>query len=100
MVSQSSRRLPDSNALLYDFEYELDSTRGRKRILNSVTIYDSKLFILNAAYKCEKPPKDAAVAAGAGAGDGGGKVCVTAPGALDTLRGIASSFAVMSPGKK
>lgn len=41
-------------ALLYDFEYDLDSTRGRKRILNTVTIYRSKLYILNAQYKCEK----------------------------------------------
>jgi hypothetical protein len=34
-----------AGALLYDYEYELDSTRGRKRILNTVTIYDSKLFV-------------------------------------------------------
>lgn len=39
---------------MYDFEYDLDSTRGRKRILNTVTIYRSKLYILNAQYKCEK----------------------------------------------
>lgn len=53
MVAQSSR--PGSGgALLYDFEYELSSTRGRKRILNTVTIYDSKLFIVNANAKCGK----------------------------------------------
>jgi hypothetical protein len=34
-----------AGALLYDYEYELDSTRGRKRILNTVTIFDSKLYV-------------------------------------------------------
>lgn len=28
--------------------------RGHKRVLNTVTIFKSKLFILNAMYKCEK----------------------------------------------
>lgn len=27
-----------NGAVLYDYEYELDSTRGKKRILNTVTI--------------------------------------------------------------
>lgn len=29
------------------YEYDLDSTRGRKRIFNTVTIVNSKLYILN-----------------------------------------------------
>jgi hypothetical protein len=40
--------------MLYDYEYELDSTRGRKRILNTVTIVAAKLFIVNAQHKCGK----------------------------------------------
>lgn len=35
--------------LYYEFEYSLDSTRGNKRILASVTISQNKLFILNVA---------------------------------------------------
>jgi len=85
MVTQSSRRLPDSGALLYDFEYDLDSTRGRKRVLNTVTIAGSRLFILNAQYKCEK-----AVEGSAEEGQ-----CIAAPGSLEQLRAVAASFAVV-----
>ena len=36
MVSQSSRKAAGgSGATLYDFEYELDTTRGRKRVLST-----------------------------------------------------------------
>ncbi len=61
MISQTSRIPPDqsqdnqtSSPLLYDFEYDLMSTRGHKRIFNTVTIFKSKLFIVNAVYKCDK----------------------------------------------
>jgi hypothetical protein len=37
LLSSSSRR-GAGGALLYDYEYSLDSTRGLKRILNTVTI--------------------------------------------------------------
>lgn len=37
LLSYSSRT-GDGGALLYDYEYSLDSTRGLKRILNTVTI--------------------------------------------------------------
>eukprot|EP00892_Ulva_mutabilis_P006617 jgi/Ulvmu1/4327/UM002_0050.1 len=36
----------------YAYEYELNSTRGRKRVLNVVTISQSKLYIVNAQCKC------------------------------------------------
>lgn len=39
---------------VYEYEYELDSTRGRKRVLNSVAVQGGKLFILNAVVKCGK----------------------------------------------
>jgi len=37
LVSESQRS-GGGGALLYDYEYELNSTRGRKRILNTVSI--------------------------------------------------------------
>lgn len=81
MVRQSERS-GAGGALLYDYEYELDSTRGRKRILNTVSIYNAKLFILNAVAKCEKEEAGA---------------CGAAPveAALEALRRTAASFDVL-----
>lgn len=59
MLVESARKGAKS-ALLYTYEYELNSTRGRKRVINTVTIYQSKLYILNAAYKCDKEACSAA----------------------------------------
>eukprot|EP01025_Chloroclados_australasicus_P016018 TRINITY_DN17835_c0_g1_i1.p1 TRINITY_DN17835_c0_g1~~TRINITY_DN17835_c0_g1_i1.p1 ORF type:complete len:242 (-),score=17.09 TRINITY_DN17835_c0_g1_i1:245-970(-) len=39
---------------IYFYEYEENSTRGRKVVLNCVTIVDRKLYILNGQHKCEK----------------------------------------------
>ena len=36
----------------YSFEYDLNSTRGRKRILNLVTISKARLYIVNGQCKC------------------------------------------------
>eukprot|EP00951_Prasinocladus_malaysianus_P025542 scaffold224212_cov47-Prasinocladus_malaysianus.AAC.1 len=44
----------DSNLKFYQYGYELNSTRGRKTIQTSVTISNSKLYILNTEVKCEK----------------------------------------------
>ena len=52
LVQESSRR-GKSGTLIYDIEYELDSTRGRKRILSSVGIAQKKLFIVNGNLKCD-----------------------------------------------
>jgi len=79
LLSQSQRELP-SGATLYDYEYDLDSTRGRKRILNTVTIFNGQLYILNAAYKCEK-------------GDEGCN-SEAAVATVALLREVAASFAV------
>lgn len=45
----------------YSFEYDLNSTRGRKRILNLVTISKARLYIVNGQCKCaeEGCPQDA-----------------------------------------
>lgn len=47
LLSSSARVGASSGALLYDYEYELESTRGRKRVLNTVAIASAKLYILN-----------------------------------------------------
>jgi hypothetical protein len=47
-------REQDNGVQLYEFEYQLDSTRGLKRILNAVTITNSRLFIANAQHKCDR----------------------------------------------
>lgn len=52
LISQKSR-VASSGALLYEYEYVVDSTRGKKRIINVVSIFDSKLYIYNGAYKCQ-----------------------------------------------
>ncbi|KAL6748977.1 PsbP-domain-containing protein [Haematococcus lacustris] len=69
-----------SGARLYEYEYELDSTRGRKRVINTVTIHKARLYILNAAYKCEA---------------GALPECATDPQALSTMRDAAMSFQVL-----
>ena len=53
-ILEQSSSTQDNGALQYVYEYELNSTRGRKRIVNAVTIWKSKLYIVNAQHKCEK----------------------------------------------
>ncbi|KAI8468151.1 MAG: PsbP-domain-containing protein [Monoraphidium minutum] len=76
LVSEAQRS-GSGGALLYDYEYELSSTRGRKRIVNTVSITGSRLFILNGQFKCDKEA----------CGDD-----ADTQGALDTLRRVAASF--------
>lgn len=76
----SSQRRGSGGALLYDYVYELDSTRGRKRIFNTVSITDSKLYILNGQFKCDK--------------EGGCEDSSEAQAALAALAGVAASFDV------
>ena len=52
LISESSRK-GKKGTLIYDIEYELDSTRGRKRILSTVAIAQKKLFIVNGNMKCD-----------------------------------------------
>lgn len=51
-VLDKGSRLGDKGALFYTFAYELLSTRGRKRILTAVSIFQKKLFIVTGTYKC------------------------------------------------
>jgi hypothetical protein len=72
--------------------YELDSTRGRKRILNTVTIYRGRLYIVNAVYKCDKQQQQ-----GAGRDDGGSdSPCAVPSPELERLRAATQSFSLLS----
>jgi hypothetical protein len=76
----SGERTGAAGARLYCYEYELDSTRGRKRVLDAVTIFSSRLYILSAAAKCGKEA--------CGEGD---------EAAVELLRRVAQSFDVAPP---
>jgi hypothetical protein len=71
LLLSESLKLPSGDTA-YKFEYDLNSTRGRKRILNLVTISQARLFIVNGQCKC--------------VGDGCAEDTVT------QLRSIVSSF--------
>lgn len=52
MISQSQRAGP-SGTTMYDFDYIIDSTRGTKRVLNTVAISQRRLFIANGNIACK-----------------------------------------------
>ncbi|KAL4857785.1 PsbP domain-containing protein 2 [Chlorella vulgaris] len=74
MVAQTARS--ESGVPVYDFEYELESTRGRKRILSTVTIAGRKLYISNGNISCGK------------------ETCSTVEQALPLVRRVTQSLAV------
>ncbi len=76
----SGSRTGAAGALLYFYEYELDSTRGRKRVLDAVSIFSSKLYILSATAKCGKEACSAEDQA-----------------TVDLLRRVSDSFDVAPP---
>jgi hypothetical protein len=85
LLSSKSRTSPSSGALLYEYEYVVDSTRGKKRIINVVSIYDSKLYIYNGAYKCESSGKEAQEE---------GEEGTSCEGPVEILRASSASFDV------
>jgi hypothetical protein len=78
MVAAAVR--PAAAGPVYDFEYELESTRGRKRIVSSVAIAGGKLYVVNGQASCGK-----------------GATCDAAEADIQTLRRIAQSFEVKAP---
>jgi hypothetical protein len=94
---------PPAVVRYYCYEYDLESTRGRKRILNVVTIAGSRLYIVNGQVKCGKAAAAAAAEEGGEARAGAGAeeaaaACVLddgAAGALAELRASAASFEVV-----
>lgn len=57
MLQQIRRQGPDGKTL-YDFDYVIDSTRGAKRVLSTVTVSGQRLFIINGNVKCKSPACD------------------------------------------
>jgi PsbP len=78
LLSSSSRRGERSGVTIYDYEYELNSTRGRKLILSSVSVSNGKLYIVNGTAKC------------------GADGCGSVEAAAGTMRAMARSFDVVT----
>ena len=53
LVSSSSRR-GEKGTLIYSYDYILDTTRGKKRIVSTVAVAGQKLYIINGTIKCLK----------------------------------------------
>lgn len=51
MLSTAQRR-GASGTLIYSYDYRIDTTRGRKRIISTVAVAKQKLYILNGTIKC------------------------------------------------
>jgi hypothetical protein len=51
LLSERQRRGHDSATTFYDYEYSLTTTRGKKRVFNSVTVVENVLYIFNAQFK-------------------------------------------------
>ena len=51
MLSKAQRR-GSNGTLIYTYDYRIDTTRGRKRIISTVAVAKQKLYILNGTIKC------------------------------------------------
>ena len=95
LLSKNIRASATSGALLYEYDYVIDSTRGKKRVLNVVSIFDYKLYIFNGSIKCEKSPQSPQIegeelkGGPEAAAPGGG--CL---GPIEVLRSSSASFEV------
>ena len=59
MLSTAQRR-SSRGALLYEVDYLLDSSRGRKRVLTAACIDASTLYLLALQFAAPLPPADGA----------------------------------------
>ena len=80
MLGATERRGSINGTLIYTYDYRIDTTRGRKRIISSVAIAQQKLYILNGTIKCS--------AAGTGCEPLGGA------GTVEAIQAAAQSFDV------
>lgn len=51
---EESSKFGGNGALLYFYDYEINTTRARKRIITAVSIFNSNLFIVTGTCKCPK----------------------------------------------
>jgi hypothetical protein len=61
-VLSSTQRRSSRGALLYEVDYLLDSSRGRKRVLTAACIDASTLYLLALQFAAPLPPQDGAPA--------------------------------------
>lgn len=54
MMSKDSLMLVESGVQAYDYEYEVGTTRGTKRIVSRVCIRNRKLYVVNGTLSCGK----------------------------------------------
>ena len=64
-----------------DFQLQVDTTRGKKRIVSTVAIKDRKLYICNGTVKCTAPGLDCDPAGG--------------PGVVEAVEAVSQSFDVL-----
>lgn len=81
LLTSSSRR-GDNGTLIYTYDYKIDTTRGKKRIISTVAIAGQKLFILNGTVKCSKAGLDCDPVGG--------------PGLIEKVLAASSTFDVIS----
>lgn len=67
---------------MYTYDYKVDTTRGKKRIISTVAVADNKLFILNGTIKCTAPGLDCRPVGG--------------PGITEKVQAAAQSFDVQT----
>ena len=66
MLSTAQRR-GTNGTLMYTYDYRIDTTRGRKRIISTVAVAQQKLYILNGTIKCSAGGTDCEPLGGADA---------------------------------
>ena len=65
----------------FDLQLQVDTTRGKKRIVSTVAIKDRKLYICNGTVKCTAPGLDCDPVGG--------------PGVVEAVEAVSQSFDVL-----
>jgi hypothetical protein len=80
LLSSASRR-GENGTLIYTYDYKIDTSRGKKRIISTLAVAGQKLYILNGTVKCSKPGSDCSPVGG--------------PGVVETVQAASSSFDIV-----
>ncbi|EIE21918.1 Mog1p/PsbP-like protein [Coccomyxa subellipsoidea C-169] len=81
LLSSASRR-GENGTLIYSYDYKLDTSRGKKRVISTVAVAGQKLYILNGTVKCSKPGPDCSPLGG--------------PGVVESVQAASSSFDILA----